>query len=96
MWCRQRIRMRQSQEIHVPTTDVAPDSALSSRDELPRQLQRLCEPWAPAERPTRWLRCPELAPSALGKWQRRRWREWMDELKADQKSRSASADVDSF
>jgi O-succinylbenzoic acid--CoA ligase len=64
--------------------------------DLQRQLQRLCEPWAPAERPMRWLRCPELAPSALGKWQRRRWRDWMDELEADQKSRSASADVDSF
>ena len=64
--------------------------------ELQRQLRQLCEPWAPAERPTRWLHCPELAPTALGKWPRSRWRDWMDELEADQKSRSASADVDSL
>lgn len=48
--------------------------------DLQRELRQLCEPWAPAERPTRWLRCPELAPSELGKWQRSRWRDWMDGL----------------
>lgn len=64
--------------------------------DLQRELRQLCEPWAPAERPTRWLRCSELAPTALGKWQRSRWRDWMDELEADQKFRSASADVAPF
>lgn len=63
---------------------------------LQRLLRQLCEPWAPAERPTRWLRCPELAPTALGKWERGRWRDWMDGLEADPQSRSASADVAPF
>lgn len=79
---------------------VRPEAALSGREQawpdLERQLRQLCEPWAPAERPMRWLWCSDLAPSALGKWQRRRWRLWMDELEADQKSRSASADVAPF
>ena len=64
--------------------------------DLQRQLRQLCEPWAPAERPTRWLCCPELATTALGKWQRSRWQDWLDELEANQKSRPTSADVDSF
>lgn len=54
--------------------------------DLQRELRQLCESWAPAERPARWLPCPELAPTVLGKWQRSRWRDWMDELEADQKS----------
>jgi O-succinylbenzoic acid--CoA ligase len=62
--------------------------------DLQRQLRQLCESWAPAERPARWLSCAALAPSALGKWQRSRWRAWIDELEAEQKPRSASADVD--
>jgi O-succinylbenzoic acid--CoA ligase len=31
----------------------------------------------PSQRPRRWLACPELAPSALGKWQRHRWQQWL-------------------
>lgn len=27
----------------------------------------------PAERPKQWIYCPQLAPNALGKWERRRW-----------------------
>jgi len=74
----------------------APSGRETAWPDLERQLQRLCEPWAPAERPTRWLHCPELAPTALGKWQRSRWRDWMNELEANQKSRPTSADVDPF
>lgn len=51
----------------------------------PAVLQRLeafTRSWSPAETPRRWLLCPELAPSALGKWQRQRWREWLERLDA--------------
>lgn len=50
--------------------------------DLLRACSDLCNGWAPAERPRRWCSCPELAPSALGKWQRGRWRAWFDELEA--------------
>lgn len=30
----------------------------------------------PAERPKQWLHCPQLAPNAQGKWERRRWQVW--------------------
>jgi O-succinylbenzoic acid--CoA ligase len=46
-------------------------------------LQRLAtftRSWAPAETPRRWVLCPDLAPSALGKWQRQRWRDWLQGL----------------
>jgi O-succinylbenzoic acid--CoA ligase len=33
----------------------------------------------PSQRPRRWLACPELAPSPLGKWQRGRWRDWLQQ-----------------
>ena len=45
-------------------------------------LQQLVGPWPPAERPRRWLHCPELAPTATGKWQRGRWQAWMQSLEA--------------
>jgi O-succinylbenzoic acid--CoA ligase len=48
---------------------------------LPR-LEALTRSWSPAETPRRWLLCPDLAPSALGKWQRQRWREWLERLDA--------------
>ena len=28
------------------------------------------------------LLCPDLAPNALGKWQRQHWREWLERLDA--------------
>jgi len=30
----------------------------------------------PAQRPRRWLICPDLAPNGQGKWERPRWRRW--------------------
>ena len=45
-----------------------------------QRLAALTGPWSPAETPRRWLLCPDLAPSALGKWQRQRWREWLQRL----------------
>jgi O-succinylbenzoic acid--CoA ligase len=36
----------------------------------------------PSQRPRRWLACPELAPSPLGKWERQRWRDWLQRSQA--------------
>ena len=47
-----------------------------------QRLELLTRPWPAAETPQRWLLCPDLAPSALGKWQRQRWREWLERLDA--------------
>ena len=47
-----------------------------------KRLEALTRPWPAAETPQRWLLCPELASSALGKWQRQRWREWLKRLDA--------------
>jgi O-succinylbenzoic acid--CoA ligase len=40
-------------------------------------LRALAAPLPPSQRPRRWLSCPELAPSPLGKWERQRWRAWL-------------------
>ena len=45
-------------------------------------LQRLTQGWPPAERPRRWLLCPELAPTEAGKWQRQHWLRWLERLDA--------------
>jgi O-succinylbenzoic acid--CoA ligase len=45
--------------------------------ELLQALQALSRQLPPSQRPRRWLLCPELAPSALGKWERGRWRQWL-------------------
>ena len=47
-----------------------------------QRLELLTRPWPAAETPRRWLLCPDLAPNALGKWQRQRWREWLVRLDA--------------
>jgi o-succinylbenzoate---CoA ligase len=55
-------------------------------------LEQLVARWAPAERPRRWLLCPALAPSALGKWQRGHWQRWLQALEAGHTLGDASAD----
>jgi O-succinylbenzoic acid--CoA ligase len=50
--------------------------------ELIDALQQQVASWPPAERPRRWLACPDLAPTATGKWQRGRWQAWMRSLEA--------------
>jgi O-succinylbenzoic acid--CoA ligase len=55
-----------------PATSDEPEAALMVA------LAGLVATWPAAERPRRWQLCPELAPSALGKWQRQRWRRWLD------------------
>ena len=42
-------------------------------------LVALTAHWLPAERPGRWVLCPELVPTAAGKWRRERWRSWIRE-----------------
>ena len=49
-------------------------------------LQQLASGWPPAQRPWRWRLCSELAPSALGKWQRQRWQRWWQALEAGHSS----------
>ena len=41
------------------------------------RLRQLALQLPPSQRPRRWLACAELAPTALGKWQRGRWRTWL-------------------
>ena len=45
--------------------------------ELAEALKTLARQLPPSHRPHRWLACPELAPSTLGKWQRGHWRRWL-------------------
>jgi O-succinylbenzoic acid--CoA ligase len=62
---------------------VRPAAAAASAPEpLLEALAGLTRPWPPAERPRRWLHCPELACSADGKWQRGHWRRWLASLEA--------------
>jgi o-succinylbenzoate---CoA ligase len=55
-------------------------------------LRQLAATWAPAERPRRWLLCPALAPSPLGKWQRGRWQRWLQALEAGHNPVDSGAD----
>ncbi|MEB3361338.1 MAG: AMP-binding protein, partial [Synechococcaceae cyanobacterium] len=41
------------------------------------RLLGLARQLPPPQRPSRWLLCPELAPNAAGKWDRRRWQAWL-------------------
>ena len=49
----------------------------SSTPDIVERLQDVTQLWPAAERPKRWLLCPELAPSEAGKWQRSRWQAWL-------------------
>jgi O-succinylbenzoic acid--CoA ligase len=52
----------------------------SGADSGPAGLERLlglARQLPPPQRPSRWLLCPELAPNAAGKWERRRWQAWL-------------------
>lgn len=42
-------------------------------------LAALTTAWWPAERPRHWQLCPSLATTAAGKWDRARWRRWLQE-----------------
>jgi O-succinylbenzoic acid--CoA ligase len=42
-------------------------------------LEAITAHWWPAERPRHWQLCPSLATTAAGKWERGRWRRWLEE-----------------
>ncbi len=46
-------------------------------EQLRQRLEELAQGLPPSQRPRRWLLCPELERTALGKWQRSRWRNWL-------------------
>lgn len=48
-------------------------------DGLRQQLVAAALSLPPAQRPRRWLHCPDLGPSAAGKWELRRWRGWLEQ-----------------
>ena len=50
----------------------------SDHQQLLDTLRFLCSSWPSAERPRRWLICKELSVGPLGKWQRGRWRNWLN------------------
>ena len=47
--------------------------------DLIRALEAITARWWPAERPRHWQLCPSLATTAAGKWERGRWRRWLEE-----------------
>ena len=52
--------------------------SISGGSEPPLEsLMALVSDWPAAERPRRWLHCPDLEPTAAGKWERQRWRQWL-------------------
>jgi len=53
--------------------DEAASDATAGASSWPARLQALARGLPPAQRPGAWLHCPDLAPSAMGKWQRSRW-----------------------
>ena len=64
----------------VALVRAAPHPAVdpvAAAEALIAPLAALAAALPPSQRPRRWLACPELAPSALGKWQRHRWQQWL-------------------
>lgn len=52
-------------------------SISAGSEPLLESLLALVSDWPAAERPRRWLHCPDLEPTAAGKWDRQRWRHWL-------------------
>jgi O-succinylbenzoic acid--CoA ligase len=53
------------------------EASLAEADQLLQLVERLAQGLPPSQRPRRWLLCPELERTTLGKWQRSRWRNWL-------------------
>lgn len=68
------VRAERSAPSVVGSPDGPPEHAHAA---LIPPLEALAAALPPSQRPRRWLACPELAPSALGKWQRRQWQAWL-------------------
>jgi O-succinylbenzoic acid--CoA ligase len=54
---------------------------ISEKKEKLKLLQELVEDWLPAERPFAWHECPELSQNTAGKWERSKWKNWLDHHK---------------
>jgi O-succinylbenzoic acid--CoA ligase len=52
-------------------------SGEGGEESLLRDLRELVWALPPAQRPVEWRLCPELAPNGLGKWDRKRWVDWV-------------------
>jgi O-succinylbenzoic acid--CoA ligase len=68
----------------APSVVGGPDGAPLGGPDIPEAalippLAALAAALPPSQRPRRWLACPELAPSPLGKWQRGRWLDWLQQ-----------------
>lgn len=61
----------------APATVSAAGADQAAPAPLAERLRQLALQLPPSQRPRRWLACAELAPTALGKWQRGRWRAWL-------------------
>lgn len=57
--------------------DRADGAVMGSLEGLIARCRSLAQRLPPAQRPQHWLACPDLAPNALGKWERGRWRQWL-------------------
>lgn len=53
-----------------PHSGAVPEPLMAALSALAAQLP-------PSQRPLRWCHCPDLERTAAGKWQRQRWRAWL-------------------
>ena len=60
---------------------IRPEEGCSEMDLL-AALQTVTHGWMAAERPRRWVLCPDLAASDAGKWHRDHWRRWLERVDA--------------
>ncbi|MFN7898484.1 MAG: AMP-binding protein [Synechococcaceae cyanobacterium] len=61
----------------APGVGTGPESGLMPAPPRLETLVWVARQLPPAERPCRWLLCPELEPTAAGKWDLGRWRAWL-------------------
>jgi hypothetical protein len=71
---------------------VKPAAATTAEaEQLLQRLQLLAQGLPPSQRPRRWLLCPELERTPLGKWQRSRWRNWLTAVECPPSGRTPLA-----
>ncbi len=46
-----------------------------------QSMKLLTQDWLPAERPLSWHKCPELMRNSAGKWERKKWSNWLQSIK---------------
>ena len=55
------------------------ESSVESWENMVNRFQDLVRNWLPAERPISWHLCQILEPNEAGKWERKRWMNWLKE-----------------